>query len=209
MTPWGFTLEQAFEAMRFRAVVENDPHPYNSYNPDRLEETATNVFGDWMKCKYPSCRKDRGAQKLCYPHIRELKVFREERDAKALRMKEEARAVKAAEAEARALRRRYNGPDRAGYVYRMYDVEDNLLYVGKTYSVEKRLYGTLGHANTKDWFSEVDTVHVREYLTESDALMAEGFAIRGERPRYNRTMPSGRDSEPVCVSEYWERAELN
>lgn len=238
-TPWGFTLEQAFEAMRFKAIVMNDPNPSNSYNPDREKPTATNMFGAHYSCLYSHCQNDRGAGKLCYTHRQKLVEFRERREAERKKRAKEAkeayetwkfrqnrmsyfeRHMDALErssqrpiiAQARreyreeksSFGKRYSGPPRAGYVYRLYDSSKTLLYVGKTYSVKARLFGKQGHANTKEWFNDALAVQITEYRSESDALVAEGFAIREENPIYNVSVPMQKHSRgPKKVSEYWE-----
>jgi predicted GIY-YIG superfamily endonuclease len=85
---------------------------------------------------------------------------------------------------------RYSGPSRRGYVYRMFNANQKLLYVGKTWNVDARLYGTNGHADTKDWWNEVKFVGVEEYTTEVAALKAEAHIIHKEKPRYNVAKPS-------------------
>lgn len=84
---------------------------------------------------------------------------------------------------------RYSGPSRRGYVYRLFNANQRLLYVGKTWNVDARLYGINGHANTKDWWNEVKFVGVEEYTTEVAALKAEAHIIQKEKPRYNIAKP--------------------
>lgn len=242
MTPWGFTLEQAFDAMKLKTIVLNDTDPQNKYSPDRQEYNTVNMAGMWHACRYPTCLTPRNLEKFCAHHRDKLINYRtrrqEERRRKAKEAKEayeeesrrshwlstverqmdwreaktqkpiiraaklEYKAEKAAEKAARG--KRYSGPPRAGFVYRLYSAEQELLYVGKTYSVQARLFGQGGHA-VKVWFDDVVAVHVVEYLTESDALVAEGFAIRTECPRYNVVVPAQKtDMCPAKVSEYWE-----
>lgn len=243
-TPWGFSMEEAFEALRFRAVVTNDVDPTNKYNPDRDEYTSTNLFGDNYACKYPSCRNDKGffSDALCKPHREKLTEYRirkkaerkqREKEAKERYEEEKRRAhwlntveyqmhwrevkaqvsiIRAAKAEYReekkARGRRYSGPPRTGYVYRLYNRQQELLYVGKTYSVSKRLYGKGGHV-TKDWFPDVTAVKIAEYRSEAEALLAEGFAIREEKPKHNLAVPVQRTSEaPKEIDVYWEHVSV-
>lgn len=237
-TPWGFTMEQAFEAMSFRAVVLNDTDPQNKYSPDREEYNTVNMAGLWHACRYPTCLNPRYQAKLCTYHWDRLVAYRTRRKEEQKRKAQEEKAaleelqrrnrwlaqveyqmhwrevksqvpiIKAARLEYRAEKaargRRYSGPPRTGYVYRLYDANKALLYVGKTYSLKSRLFGQGGHVH-KDWFSEAMAVHVVEYRSEADALLAEGFAIRRESPRYNVMVPAQKTSRaPRKVSEYWE-----
>ncbi len=263
MTPWGFTLEEAVEAFKFRQSVIGDRSAFNGHNPDR--SSVYSLFPDLL-CRARGCdsmmvaRKDlpdfKGKDRLgvseryCEEHYRKLWNFaRQKREKAALRRKafdewlaaEKRREIelghrryqvkyphhkadelerKAQERELRGLRaereqelkdranllkKRYTGPPRAGFVYRLYDAEKALLYVGKTYSLKARLFGKGGHAQTKEWFSGVLVVQVTEYRTEADALLAEGFAIRRENPRHNVRVPAQKTGRsPGKVSEYWE-----
>ena len=67
-------------------------------------------------------------------------------------------------------------------LYRIYDVEEALLYVGVSLNVLSR---TEQHADTALWFREVVTIKVHLYHSLRSALMAETEAIATERPRHN------------------------
>lgn len=92
----------------------------------------------------------------------------------------------------KAPRVRYSGPPRKGYVYRLFDAQGRLLYIGKTYNVRARLWGRGGHAHTKPWWPEVASVTATEYRTEEAALDAEAWAIRREKPLHNVERPHPR-----------------
>lgn len=109
---------------------------------------------------------------LCYRHGTDL------REAQ----RAEARAALVSE----KLRACYAPGLRRGYVYRMYDAEGLLLYVGKTYRVKQRLEG---HAKDKPWFGDVARLEVRIYKNEDAALAAEAWAIKRENPLHNRAHP--------------------
>ena len=98
----------------------------------------------------------------------------------------------------------YNGPARVCYVYRLFDAEENLLYVGKTYSMKVRLFsGETSHAKTKPWFSRVASVQVTAYKSDADALEAEAWAIRREAPLYNKAQPKTRQPRaPRKIASY-------
>lgn len=74
---------------------------------------------------------------------------------------------------------------REHFVYRIFDVRGNLLYVGLTHDVSKRLRD---HAGTKSWWAEVDPARtlVAPYPSHADAARAELAAIEAEGPRCNR-----------------------
>lgn len=73
------------------------------------------------------------------------------------------------------------------HVYRLYDDDDELLYVGVGYDVSARCRQ---HKRKKDWWSEVVRGSVTTYPTRRDALVAERDAIDAENPRHN-VMPGG------------------
>lgn len=66
-------------------------------------------------------------------------------------------------------------------IYRLYDAEDRLLYVGISFSAHFRL---MQHVS-KRWWADVVRKDVRSHRTRVAALRAEARAIRTERPIYN------------------------
>lgn len=68
------------------------------------------------------------------------------------------------------------------YLYRLYNSEYHLLYVGITKNLDQRF---TAHSATKSWWSEVDSINVKQYLTRTDAENAERSAITSELPKYN------------------------
>lgn len=67
-------------------------------------------------------------------------------------------------------------------VYRMFDADGRLLYVGMTTCWENRV---AGHRNRTPWYAEVADVQFVTYPTRSAALTAERAAIASESPAYN------------------------
>lgn len=67
-------------------------------------------------------------------------------------------------------------------VYRIFDGDDNLLYVGAS---ERSLARVQEHASEKGWFSDVNRVSIERFETREEALSAEKRAIETERPRHN------------------------
>ncbi len=69
------------------------------------------------------------------------------------------------------------------YLYRHFDKNDNLLYVGITNRYVARLDS---HKRLSSWYEEIATVIIQIYPTRKKALKAEGIAIELENPIYNR-----------------------
>lgn len=67
-------------------------------------------------------------------------------------------------------------------LYRLFDLEGRLLYVGVAFDPEGRWKG---HAYDKEWWEQVVEKRVVWHETRLDALAAELAAIRDELPKYN------------------------
>lgn len=67
-------------------------------------------------------------------------------------------------------------------LYRLFDVDDALLYVGIAGNPGRRFEQ---HAKDKPWWSEVDHIGLEHYDERVDAETAERHAIRTEKPRHN------------------------
>jgi predicted GIY-YIG superfamily endonuclease len=67
-------------------------------------------------------------------------------------------------------------------LYRLYDADDRLLYVGVTRDVDRRL---AAHRNDKPWWPQVARRSVEWFDERGDAAKAETQAIRSETPAYN------------------------
>lgn len=72
--------------------------------------------------------------------------------------------------------------DQPTALYRFYDADGALLYVGITADLEKRWSG---HQSNKAWWSDVTEKTVQWHDDRPSALAAELEAIRSEAPRYN------------------------
>jgi predicted GIY-YIG superfamily endonuclease len=68
------------------------------------------------------------------------------------------------------------------WLYRLFDVQDRLLYVGITRDLHKRM---AQHAGDKPWWHLVDRRTIRVYTRRELAADAETEAIRRERPLFN------------------------
>lgn len=72
--------------------------------------------------------------------------------------------------------------DQPTTVYRCYDVEGRLLYVGITILVTNRL---ARHQKDKVWWREAVRVELKHFDTRREAELDELHAIAHERPRWN------------------------
>lgn len=72
-------------------------------------------------------------------------------------------------------------------VYRIYDADDVLLYVGAANNVKDRLSY---HSGIKRWWSEAARYEAEWYDTRDDAEHAEAVAINTEGPLYNVMIPA-------------------
>jgi hypothetical protein len=74
-------------------------------------------------------------------------------------------------------------------VYRLYDADDILLYVGASTRPQTRFKQ---HSYDKTWWPDVQRNSVTWYPTKQDAFAAEAAAIEDEDPKYNiiHRMPS-------------------
>lgn len=68
-------------------------------------------------------------------------------------------------------------------LYRYYDREGRLLYVGITGSGSSRM---AAHASTSRWWRYVRTARFEHFRTREAALLAETMAIQTERPKFNK-----------------------
>lgn len=75
-------------------------------------------------------------------------------------------------------------PDAPHYVYRLFDADDGLLYVGCTHDLTMRMRY---HHYRTSWIGEVTRTVVETHPDRRAALLAERAAIVLERPRYNKT----------------------
>ena len=67
-------------------------------------------------------------------------------------------------------------------LYRHFDADGRLLYVGAAISVTRRTYR---HRAMSEWFDDVRTITIEPFDSEEEALAAEIEAIRTEGPLFN------------------------
>lgn len=84
-------------------------------------------------------------------------------------------------------------------LYRFYDEDGSLLYVGITCRPSERWKR---HAAGKPWWLDVAEVRLQHYLGRDAVLTAEVAAIQTEYPRYNIVGAVGQPSEPGPVDTW-------
>lgn len=96
---------------------------------------------------------------------------------------------------------RYDGPT---VVYRMYDADDRLLYVGVTCNTANRWQA---HRRNSAWWKAVARKELTTYPDRSAALTAEREAIRAEKPVHNVSGHPDKPSRHVHLVLSEEQAE--
>lgn len=69
-------------------------------------------------------------------------------------------------------------------LYRHFDKDKNLLYVGITWSTLSR---SRQHKQSA-WYDEIAVITIERFATEAEARRAEAHAIATEHPRHNQTV---------------------
>ena len=78
-------------------------------------------------------------------------------------------------------------------LYRHYDKEWNLLYVGISLNAIKRM---IDHrSQSREWFDEIAFTQRKVYPSRAEAEKAEAIAIRNENPKWNKDRPLGTASQ--------------
>lgn len=75
------------------------------------------------------------------------------------------------------------GPLLHRFIYRLYDADANLIYVGITWNPHVR-WST--HKTTKTWWTEVASIELWLCANERDARKWETACIKQQLPKYNR-----------------------
>jgi predicted GIY-YIG superfamily endonuclease len=71
----------------------------------------------------------------------------------------------------------------ANFLYRHFNKEGKLLYVGITNRVGRRIKD---HVKTSGWFERVKSITLESFDTREDVVQAEIKAIKTENPEYNK-----------------------
>lgn len=77
-------------------------------------------------------------------------------------------------------------------LYRFFDVDGKLLYIGITDNYPLRL---IHHGKDKPWWDEVKKFAAERLPTRQDAEEAEKLAIRSELPKYNKAHAPAKHAE--------------
>jgi len=94
------------------------------------------------------------------------------------------------------------GGDKCAAVYKLYDEEGDLLYVGMSDYPWRRMNQ---HKRTKDWFGYVRSVEFEWYSPPEFAASRERLAILIEGPMFNKRRPSAALPIPDHVLERYGR----
>jgi len=80
-------------------------------------------------------------------------------------------------------------------LYRHFDKDGVLLYVGRSVNAATRL---LGHKRQSGWYDDITTITIEKFDSLEEVIKAEKKAIATENPMYNRTIQKTEDmSEKV------------
>lgn len=91
-------------------------------------------------------------------------------------------------------------------LYRHFDKDGRLLYVGISHSFMARLSR---HASASHWYWDIATVSVEHHRSRDHALYAEALAIRDENPIHNVVRPVPLDPDATTILPYSEPRLLN
>jgi excinuclease ABC subunit C len=96
-------------------------------------------------------------------------------------------------------------PDSPG-VYRYYNLDDILIYVGKAKSLRKRVASYFNKAvgvnrKTLRMVSEIQSIEITLVNSEFDALLLENNLIKENQPRYNILLKDDKTFPYLCVSK--------
>lgn len=76
-------------------------------------------------------------------------------------------------------------------LYRHFDADGRLLYVG----ISKNAVARLNGHSAKSWYGEIASVTIEHHKSRAHALYAEALAIQDEGPIYNKAQPIPRDPD--------------
>lgn len=89
-----------------------------------------------------------------------------------------------------------SGASRPAHLYRHFDKDGALLYVGVSLSTLQRL---ADHKDCSSWFDDIARVHIERFSRREMALAAEREAIAKENPRFNIMRPRVAPERPAHV----------
>ena len=90
-------------------------------------------------------------------------------------------------------------------VYRFYDKEDGLLYIGKAKNLKRRVssYFNREHDSFKTTYMvrKIDRIEILVVETEMDALLLENNLIKKYQPRYNILLKDDKTYPWICIKK--------
>ncbi len=91
-------------------------------------------------------------------------------------------------------------------VYRFYDKEEMILYVGKAKNLKNRLSSYFGNKKhqthkTRTMVKNADHIDYTIVQTETDALLLEATMIKKYQPRYNVMLKDGKTYSYICIKK--------
>ena len=144
-------------------------------------------------CNRCACNEKRrnGLCETCYRYERRTgrprpqELIEKDRDRRLVALHDEDATLKHV---GKVLSSAKLGPDRdrRTSVYRAYDKDKQLLYVGITQQGPGRF---TQHASTSEWWDDVFVLRVEHYPTRRQALVREAYLIATYSPQFNRTGP--------------------
>jgi excinuclease ABC subunit C len=95
-------------------------------------------------------------------------------------------------------------PDKPG-VYRFYNSDKNIIYVGKAKNLKARVSSYFNDAQghnrkTRKMVSEIESIEFTLVNTEFDALLLENNLIKEHQPRYNILLRDDKTFPYICIS---------
>ncbi len=95
-------------------------------------------------------------------------------------------------------------PDNPG-VYRFFDSEEEMIYVGKAKSLRKRVSSYFSKTSginrkTRKLASEIKAIEITLVNSEFDALLLENNLIKQNQPRYNILLKDDKTFPYICIS---------
>lgn len=93
-------------------------------------------------------------------------------------------------------------PEKPG-VYRYYDADDKLIYVGKAKNLKRRVNSYFNKEHEGKVYVMVQKIRRLEYIvvnTETDALLLENNLIKQYQPRYNMMLKDDKTYPWLCLS---------
>lgn len=93
-------------------------------------------------------------------------------------------------------------PEKPG-VYRYYDADDKLIYVGKAKNLKRRINSYFNKEHEGKVYVMVQKIRRLEYIvvnTETDALLLENNLIKQYQPRYNMMLKDDKTYPWLCLS---------